>query len=283
MPSIDSESAEDARRVAEAQADAEQAEREAQVMYGHPVPAGPDAEREARRTIYWDRERRRAVAALDRYLETVYGPGVADFSRVTAAAGDRFIQAVIDVVLAMVSPFSDRYGAPCATCGSMTDDHDAMAHDALSERMARSEAVCRTCGYAPLEEAGSCPDCAAAHRERAPKPLGEMVTYGDQSNALGEPVGEHHCPDGYRGERCPGERCFQCGQASPTVLAGLHQKAHYGVHICTNCGSDRWVGARYNGPDSPRFAQCVPCGARGDRIGDDESRHGAHHPQDASA
>lgn len=82
---------------------------------GHPVPAGPDEARDARREVYRDRERRRAVAALDRYLEVVYGQGVADFSRVTAAAGDRFIEAVIAAVLAvLVIPTVER----CPECGA---------------------------------------------------------------------------------------------------------------------------------------------------------------------
>lgn len=43
------------------------------------------------------------------------------------------------------------------------------------------------------------------------------------------------------------------------------------THRCSRCGSDRWVGWRA-GPDRdlPRYAQCVPCGKVGDRIGEYE-------------
>ena len=61
---------------------------------------------------------------------------------------------------------------------------------------------------------------------------------------------------------------------SPTISAYAESapEDESGMHWCPRCGSGRWVGARYGGPDSPRFAQCVPCGARGDRIGSDETR-----------
>jgi hypothetical protein len=39
------------------------------------VRPAPDAERDARRAAYRERERLRAVAALDRYIKYVYGNG----------------------------------------------------------------------------------------------------------------------------------------------------------------------------------------------------------------
>jgi hypothetical protein len=44
-------------------------------------------------------------------------------------------------------------------------------------------------------------------------------------------------------------------------------------HACSQCGSTQWVGYRAGpDPDLPRYAQCVPCGKIGDRIGPDEVR-----------
>jgi hypothetical protein len=62
-------------------------------------------------------------------------------------------------------------------------------------------------------------------------------------------------------EMIAGRRAWICGPSCPEPPP---------VRTCTECGSTRWVAVRLNGPDSPRRAQCVPCGTIGDRIGEDE-------------
>ena len=43
------------------------------------------------------------------------------------------------------------------------------------------------------------------------------------------------------------------------------------THACPRCGSTQWVGWRSGpDPDLPRYAQCVPCGKIGDRVGPGE-------------
>lgn len=69
----------------------------------------PDAvERAARRAAYQDRERRRATAAMDRYLELLYGSGIQ--SPAEQVAGERFVEAVGDYVLSRLQHTAD-YGA----------------------------------------------------------------------------------------------------------------------------------------------------------------------------
>ena len=71
-------------------------------------PAGPDSERDARREIYRDRERRRAARALDRWLEATYplaGDGAS--AEAIAVAGERFVEAVGDYVLARIAGDED--------------------------------------------------------------------------------------------------------------------------------------------------------------------------------
>lgn len=63
-----------------------------------PRPAGPDPDRDARVDAYRDRERRRAARALDRFLEVAVDG--ADLGPITAVAGERFVEAVGDYVLA---------------------------------------------------------------------------------------------------------------------------------------------------------------------------------------
>lgn len=67
------------------------------------VRPGPDPLRDARIDAYRDRERRRAARMLDRFLETVAGTatGARD------AAGERFVEAVGDYVLARIAESSD--------------------------------------------------------------------------------------------------------------------------------------------------------------------------------
>jgi hypothetical protein len=65
-----------------------------------PRPAGPDPERDKRIDVYRDRERRRAARALDRYLEDYYLSVAPATDRSVAVAGERFVEAVGDYVLA---------------------------------------------------------------------------------------------------------------------------------------------------------------------------------------
>lgn len=73
-------------------------------MHGQdcPRPAGPDPDRDARREIYRDRERRRAARALDRYFTAMHS----DSDGSPFVAGERFVEQVGDYVLA-------RLGSTC--------------------------------------------------------------------------------------------------------------------------------------------------------------------------
>jgi hypothetical protein len=62
--------------------------------------ATDDPERDRRRELYADRERRRTARALDRYLEDYYLSVAPATDRSVAAAGERFVEAVGDYVLA---------------------------------------------------------------------------------------------------------------------------------------------------------------------------------------
>jgi hypothetical protein len=74
---------------------------------GRVTPIAPDAARDARVDTYRDRERRRAARQLDRYIETrgEYGSD-GDRGAAVAAAGDRFVEAVGDYVLARLGQTS---------------------------------------------------------------------------------------------------------------------------------------------------------------------------------
>lgn len=69
-------------------------------------PAGPDPERDRRRDLYADRERRRAARALDRFLEAAN-----EFDTVASTgarvAGERFVEQVGDYVLARLQRGAD--------------------------------------------------------------------------------------------------------------------------------------------------------------------------------
>lgn len=77
---------------------------------------GDDADRDRRIGAYRDRQRRRAVRALDRYIAAVFDdpaqPHVC--STVATAAGDRFVEAVGDYVLSRLQ-HNSHYGAPVDT------------------------------------------------------------------------------------------------------------------------------------------------------------------------
>lgn len=77
---------------------------------GPVVPIAADPERDARREIYRDRERRRAARALDRYVQSLdYGEeGQPQFgARSIDVAGERFVEAVGDYVLARIAGDAD--------------------------------------------------------------------------------------------------------------------------------------------------------------------------------
>jgi hypothetical protein len=65
-----------------------------------PKPAGPDPARDARINAYRDRERRRASRLLDRYLELLAPVAPTGNVESISAAGERFVEAVGDYVLA---------------------------------------------------------------------------------------------------------------------------------------------------------------------------------------
>lgn len=119
------------------------------------VPIAPDPARDARIDAYRDRERRRAVRALDRFIDLNMNGGAGT----TAAdvAGERFVEAVGDYVLARLTvatggvyveadgefcgnrvehrphPWSD-YGVPkrCDGLGETRTDWAATARDMIS-------------------------------------------------------------------------------------------------------------------------------------------------------
>lgn len=64
------------------------------------VRPAPDPERDARIEAYRDRERRRAARALDRYLELIAPVPPVGAAEPISVAGERFVEAVGDYVLA---------------------------------------------------------------------------------------------------------------------------------------------------------------------------------------
>lgn len=60
------------------------------------------ADREARRAAYAARERRRAAAALDRFLAVLYGTPDEVWTDAARVENDRFVEAVGDYVLARI-------------------------------------------------------------------------------------------------------------------------------------------------------------------------------------
>jgi hypothetical protein len=88
-----------------------------------PRPAGPDPARDARIDAYRDRERRRAAAALDRYIDTMFTPT----QQLAQVAGERFVEAVGDYVLARLG---ERAGeVPAVVQRYLVDDKPRMAMD----------------------------------------------------------------------------------------------------------------------------------------------------------
>jgi hypothetical protein len=94
---------------------------------GRPRPAAPiepDEERDARRRAYQDRQRRRAARLMDRWIETTYAPGGHSFTERSGMAGERFVEAVGDYVLARLGPTA------ATDCPSAFDDEIAAEHRA---------------------------------------------------------------------------------------------------------------------------------------------------------
>lgn len=126
---------------------------------GPVVPIAADPERDARREIYRDRERRRAARALDRYIEVMNGPNP-DAGATRAVAGERFVEAVGDYVLARLGEtdlnaraygWEVGRGAPMAAAVESSPENPFL-HQKAHYDVAPEEARPCTCGA--LESGG---------------------------------------------------------------------------------------------------------------------------------
>lgn len=173
-------------------------------MHGQdcPRPAGPDPERDARREIYHDRERRRAARALDRYVESLdYGEeGQPQFgARSIDVAGERFVEAVGDYVVARLTGRWDEVATdprshaggnlPCDPCGGRCtmDEGPALAdpHGPVHQKADYGVAD----PHGPHPHGGArCLDCPIC----CPPEVSQPAACPDHGGAAG--VNELNCP-----------------------------------------------------------------------------------------